>query len=100
MNLIEKWKNRETKKGLREENIRLKRELEILYEVLSSAKKGDIQKLRAKHIVKKGIPVECIKRELLYDFIEYLPDFVKYDFEKDEYGDEICTATLHVMQKG
>ena len=29
MNLIEKWKNRVTKKKLREENIRLKAEIEV-----------------------------------------------------------------------
>ena len=33
MNLLEKWKNRETKKKLREENIRLKTEIEVLREV-------------------------------------------------------------------
>lgn len=30
MNLIEKWKNRENKKSLREENIRLKEQVEML----------------------------------------------------------------------
>lgn len=101
MNLIEKWKNRETKKKLREENIRLKAEIEAHmktpYPVCTVER--NVQKVCAKHMItemERGIPTEIVKHELLNKLSEHLSDFVEYDFENDRYGNTIYIATLYV----
>lgn len=101
MKLIEKWKNRETKKKLREENIRLKSEIEAYmktpYPVCTVER--NIQKVCAKHMVsemERNIPSEIVKHELLHKLSEHLSDFVEYDFENDRYGDTIYKAILYV----
>lgn len=101
MNLIEKWKNRETKKKLREENIRLKTEIEAYmktpYPVCTVER--NVQKVCAKRMVsemERGIPSELIKHELLHKLSEHLSDFVEYNFENDRYGNTVYTAILYV----
>lgn len=101
MNLIEKWKNRETKKKLLEENIRLKAEIEAHlktpYPVCTVER--NVQKVCAKHMIterERGIPTEIVKHELLNKLSEHLSDFVEYDFENDRYGNTIYTAILYV----
>ena len=102
MNPIEKWKNRETKKKLREENIRLKAEIETHlktpYPVCTVER--NVQKVCAKWTLTKmqrDIPTEIVKHELLNKLSEHLSDFVKYDFENDRYGNTIYTAILYVV---
>ena len=101
MNLIEKWKNRVTKKKLREENIRLKTEIEVhmkrTYPVCTVER--NIQKICAKHRItemERGIPTEVVKHELLNKLSEHLSDFVGYYFENDRHGNTIYTAILYV----
>ena len=101
MNLIEKWKNRETKKKLLEENIRLKAEIEAHmktpYPVCTVER--NIQKICAKHRIaemERGIPTEVVKHELLNILSEHLSDFVEYDFENDRHGNTMYTAILYV----
>ena len=101
MNLIEKWKNRETKKKLREENIRLKAEIEarmkMPYPVCTVER--NVQKVCAKYMVTKEeicIPREIVKQRLKNELSEYLSDFVEYDFENDRYGNAVYTAALYV----
>lgn len=98
MNLLEKWKNRETKKKLREENIRLKAEMEAQwktpYPVCTVER--NIQKVYATRVAKRIIPAEIVKQELLRDLMVYLSGFVEYDFEDDEYGNTVYTAVLYV----
>ena len=101
MQIIEKWKNRETKKKLREENIRLKAEIEAHmktpYPVCTVER--NVQKVCVKHMVsemERNIPSEIVKHELLHKLSEHLSDFVEYDFENDRYGNMIYTAILHV----
>lgn len=102
MRLIEKWKNRETKKKLREENIRLKTEIEMSHGIPKPtvcAVERNVQKICAKHRITEmeiGIPTEVVKHELLNKLSEHLSDFVEYDFENDRYGNTIYTAILYV----
>ena len=102
MNLIEKWKNRETKKKLREENIRLKEENKILSSIPKPAVctvDRNVQKVCAKRMItemERNIPSEIVKHELLHKLSEHLSDFVEYDFENDRYGNMIYTAILYV----
>lgn len=99
MNLIEKWKNRETKKRLREENTRLKAEIEVLHKIPKPpvcTVERNVQKICATWGVKKGMPSEIVKHELLHELMAYLSDFVEYDFDKNGYGEENYTATLYV----
>ena len=98
MNLLEKWKNRETKKKLREENIRLKAEMEAHlktpYPVCTVER--NIQKVYATLVEKKIVPAEIVKQELLRNLMAYLSGFVEYEFEDDRYGDTVYTAVLYV----
>ena len=102
MNTIEKWKNRETKKKLREENIRLKTEIEMLHKIPKPpvcTVERNIQKVCAKWTLtemQRDIPSEIIKNELLRKLYESLSDFVEYDFMNDRYGNQTYIATLYV----
>ena len=102
MQIIEKWKSRETKKKLREENIRLKEENKILSSIPKPAVctvDRNVQKVCVKRMysdVERGIPSETVKHELLHMLSEYLQDFVEYDFENDRYGNTVYTAILYV----
>lgn len=98
MNLLEKWKNRETKKKLREENIRLKTEIEVLmkmpYPVCTVER--NVQKVRATLEATEWVPAEIVKQKLLHNLMAYLSDFVEYDFENDRYRNTVYTAVLYV----
>ena len=105
MNLIEKWKNRETKKKLREENIRLKAEIEahmkMPYPVCTVDR--NVQKACAR-ISYSGmelrLPSETIKHELKRKLMENIEPFIEYDFDKNGYGEENYTAILYVATGG
>ena len=102
MNLIEKWKNRETKRKLREENIRLREQLYIEYRRPNSI--STIERNVHKVCVSwnpmqigNNISADIIKSELLYRLKDRLSDFVEYDFLDDELtGDRVYRATLHI----
>lgn len=101
MQIIEKWKNRETKKKLREENIRLKAEIEtrmkMPYPVCTVER--NVQKICAR-ISYSGmelrLPSETIKNELKRKLMENIEPFIEYDFDKNGYGEENYTAILYV----
>lgn len=101
MNLIEKWKSRETKKKLREENIRLKAEIEAHmktpYPVCTVER--NVQKVCVR-ISYSGmelrLPSEMIKHELKRKLMENIEPFIEYDFDKNGYGEENYTAILYV----
>lgn len=101
MILIEKIKNRETKKKLRKENIRLKAEIEAHmktpYPVCTVER--NVQKICASWManeLQRDIPSKIVKHELLCKLTEHLSDFVEYDFSDDEYGNMIYKAILYV----
>lgn len=101
MNLIEKWKNRETKKKLREKNIRLKAEIETYlktpYPVCTVER--NVQKVCARISysgMELSLPSEVIKHELRRKLMENIEPFVEYDFDKNGYGQKNFTAILYV----
>ena len=101
MRLIEKWKNRETKKKLREENIRLKAEIDAHmktpYPVCTVER--NVQKVCARISysgMESRLPSEMIKYELKRKLMENIEPFIEYDFDKNGYGEENYTAILHV----
>ena len=102
MNLVEKWKNRETKKKLREENIRLKAENKILSSIPKPAVctvERNVQKVCASISysgMELSLPSETIKHELKRKLMENIEPFIEYDFNKNGYGEEKYTATLYV----
>lgn len=101
MNLIEKWKNRETKKSLREENIRLKAQVEMLHTIPMPvcAAERNAQKICATFTTSaltEIIPSEVVKEEILHRLSENLSDFVEYDFLDDREGRRMYIGTLYV----
>ena len=101
MKLIEKWKNWETKKKLREENIRLKTEIEMIHKIPKPpvcTVERNVQRIRAEMAfhVGENIPMETIKNILLNDLKKHLPQFVEYDFEDGINGDRIFAVNLYV----
>ena len=102
MRLIEKWKNRETKKKLREENIRLKTEIEMLHKIPKPpvcTVERNVQRVCAR-ISYGGMELiphsEIIKDELHKRLMESIDPFAEYDFDKNGYGEENYTAILYV----
>lgn len=101
MKIIEKWKNRETKKKLREENIRLKAEIEMLNKIPKypvCTEERSVQKVRTKvvYYAEEHIPVEEIKRILIRNLSNHLSEFVDYDFVDNKNGELIYSASLYV----
>ena len=102
MNLLEKWKNRETKKKLREENIRLKTEIEMLHKIPKPpvcTVERNVQKICARISysgMESRLPSEMIKYELKRKLMENIESFIEYDFDKNGYGEENYTAILYV----
>ena len=101
MNLIEKWRSRETKKKLREENIKLKSRVETL-EIPRSpvcTVERNVQEIRGCYAVPRDeadMPVEYIKRELINGLVEYVEPFVEYDVRDSEMGGKVYIAKLYV----
>lgn len=102
MNLIEKWKSRETKKKLRDENIRLKTEIEALNKIPKPPVctiERNVQKV-CSCLRYNGMqlvpPSDIIKEDLCREMIKYIEPFIQYDFERNGYGEEAYTAILYV----
>lgn len=112
MNLIEKWKNRETKKSLKEENIQLQERVRCLEERVKNdfriqrspnfiRQERNIQKVQAKFLVENDnpyrteIPSEIIKRQIAEEMVQGLESVIEYNFEDDKLG-IIYTGTLYV----
>lgn len=101
MNLIEKWRSREAKKKLREENIKLKSKIETL-EIPRPpvcTVERNIQEVRGCYAVPRDradMPVEYIKRELINGLSEYVKSFVEYDVRDSEMGGKVYIAKLYV----
>lgn len=102
MNLIEKWKNRETKKSLREENIRLKAQVEMLHRIPKPQVctiERNVQRIRSAFTIRQDdmIPVDYVKEKVKHDLSAYISPFIDWDIEDDyETGDKILTGTLYV----
>lgn len=109
MNLIEKWKSRETKRSLREENIALRAENERLnkdirmmmdYPPNVCTIDRNVQRAVARkvlpHEVYARYPEEQIKYELRRMLINQVTPFVEYDFYSDKEMGHVYTATLYV----
>lgn len=104
MGLMEKWKNRETKKKLREENIRLKSQLEANvkrpFPVMTVER--NIQKVKFSMEVnqmdlERGIPAEYIKRNIVNGIAEYIEPLIEYDFcDMKGCVGKVYTGTLYV----
>lgn len=101
MNLIEKLKNRETKEKLREENIRLKTEVEMLHKIPKPPVctiERNVQKLQANFAVRKGelVPDEVIKEEIIREMVRHIKNFVQYDFYDTNFGDRIYSGMIFI----
>ena len=103
MNLIEKWKTRETKKKLREENRELKAELHdqmIKKSILSQTLEKNTRTIRSSIMIKPNdiITVDDAKDMLKRDLMEIAPSFIEWYLEDDHRtGDRILTGTLYVV---
>lgn len=102
MSLIEKLKNRETKKKLREENIRLQEENKCLRNVpvpnICTIERN-IQKICSDVEVNQmniDMPEEYIKRNIARNMIDHISPFIEYDFRDNGYGGKIYTGILYV----
>lgn len=97
-------KNRDTKRKLREENIRLKARLETnlknSFPVVTVSR--NIQKVKFSMEVNQmdlecGIPTEYIKRSIVNGISECIEPFIEYDFcDSAEYGGKIYTGSLYI----
>ena len=102
MNLIEKWKSRETKKKLREENVRLKAEIDNLRNMPAPnvcTVERNVQMVKAKAIipVMDKFSEEEIKRGAIQHLLEdELIPFIEYNVTPFEGGGGMCTAKLYV----
>ena len=102
MNLIEKWKSRETKKNLREENARLKTEIEMLHKIRKSpvcTVERNIQRIRSCFSIRRDdmMTSDYAKEKVKHDLLEYISPFIEWELNYDhETGSEILTGSLYV----
>ena len=88
MNIIKKWKNRETKKKLREENKRLKEMLSMQWKnpTLVSCRRVKFEKVSAITTVPKYIPDNYINSNLSQKIAERISPFMKKEIVGEEHG--------------
>ena len=88
MNLIEKWKNRETKKKLREENMKLKEMLLPQWKnpALVRHRQVKLEKVSAITTVPKYIPENYINSNLSQKIAEKVSPFMKKEIVGEEHG--------------
>ena len=102
MRLIEKWKKRETKKKLREENGRLLAQVEALQRLRQPSictVQRNIQLVQVNEAVsleRAYLPEEYIKEDLARCLAGELKPFIEYDFQNGFNGGKIYTAKLYV----
>lgn len=112
MNLIEKWKNRETKAKLREENIRLTERNKELDSQLKASfgimnrpniirEERNIHKLMAKYLVRRDSIYDCslnseyIKHEIAKNMVYELEQIMDFDFHDTKEG-RIYIGSLYI----
>jgi hypothetical protein len=100
-NIIQKWKNRETKAKLRLENARLKAEIQALQSIrmpqIHAVERG-VRKLECNYAVSNMDPVseEFIKDRITEQFKYALEPFVEWNF-KDGYGtSKVYTGSIYL----
>lgn len=106
MKIIDELKNRETKKKLKEENIRLQAQLEAQFRMQSPVItiSRNIQKVRgAFHTTyygEKDIPAEfreeIAKEQIKHDLMQYIEPFIEYDFKSNSDGGMDYIGTLYI----
>lgn len=108
MNLIEKWKNRETKKKLKEENIWLKAQLDMYLKapVPVVMEKRNIQKIKCSMEVdridlERGITTEHIKLKIANKMLEDIMPFIEFEYSDNPWDlmrieGRVYTGTLYV----
>lgn len=102
MNLIDKFKNRETKKKLREKNGKLMAQVEVLQRLRPPSiytVQRNIQLVQASKDVPLEhayLPEEYIKEDLARCLVDELKPFIEYDFEDGINGGKVYTAKLYV----
>lgn len=105
INAYKKWKNRETKKKLREENTRLKFEIENQKKKISSptlllSREMKIEKIGSSYEFSResDLPVEYIKDQIKHDLMSYITPYIEYEFDDSTkmYGFKTLRGTLYV----
>lgn len=94
------FKNFQTKKKLREENIRLKAMLSAPAQI---PVERNVQKVQSSFKVpyeERHIPEEIIKSQIAQNMLEFLQPLINYDFEDDGRGGKIYKGSLYVADKG
>lgn len=94
------FKNFQTKKQLKEENIKLKALLSCPVRVY--AVERNIQKVQSSFAVsyhERNIPEEFIKRQIKKRMIDVLKPFINYDIKDDGNGGKIFYGYLYVADK-
>ena len=102
MNLIEKWKNRETKKKLREENLRLKEQLKVDAKntFALSIENKRIEKLCVTHQLPPtdNIPSDYIKRRAEQDLLYQILPYIDYKIsDGGTLGGKAYSVTVYVV---
>lgn len=102
MKILDKWKNRETKKKLREENIKLRAQLEMQAPIVTVNR--NIQRVKGIYCTtdfcEERIPTQwrerVIKDEIKRNLMEYIEPFIQYDFKSNGDGGMDYIGTLYV----
>lgn len=102
--LAEKWKNRETKKSLREENLKLQGQIEALAKIPQPSIHiidREVKVLRASMTVDSRDPrdAESVKREIAYILAKELPPFVEWDIGNQNHMERELIGSIYLSIK-
>lgn len=98
MNLLELWRNRETKAKLREKNRQLKETLNMFYgmrQPLLTIDRRRLLTLRATHLLVDDIPTDFIKEMVIEDLTDKILPFVEWDV-KDNHSQKTLVGTIRI----
>lgn len=103
--LVQLWRNRETKKKLREENSKLITEIMRLSSTpeLDILERRKFVKVGSNYIVlpfeKDQIPDEVIKRKAAESMMDFLVPYIEYEFINDPSGNTVVQGCLYIAIK-
>lgn len=106
MNLIEKWKNRETKKKLREENKRLKSILTAYnWSRFINKKESEIKKfvciktVQLDGLIDPDDAIELTKADIKANIMKEVIPFIEFSDSDDLMGSKEIRETLYVVKR-
>ena len=95
------FKNFQTKRQLREENAKLKEQIEWITSrpPTIQCERRTVRKIKASHLAECQEPEECVKDEIAYEILKEIKPYIDYKVFDNGNGEKTYTGTLEIVIK-